>query len=153
MIHPSIPSIHQSHPFIKSFIYTFILIHSFFHSFMQPFTHSYIHTSIHSSIYQPIHSFPFLSFQCVDVTTQFDRVFWLGDFNFRVELDREQVIEKIEKCKEQEEPDYKVWTLNSRTQGTLVLFSMCKKSYKRQLSVACLFLYFTMEEKFRNNDC
>ena len=41
-----------------------------------------------------------------DVTTRFNRVFWLGDFNFRVE-ERHGVVQKfLEQCEEEEYPDY-----------------------------------------------
>ena len=43
-----------------------------------------------------------------DLTANFDRVFWLGDFNFRVTLERSQVDEMLEKYKEQENPECKV---------------------------------------------
>lgn len=39
-----------------------------------------------------------------DLTANFDRVFWLGDFNFRVTLERSQVDGMLEKYKDQENP-------------------------------------------------
>jgi len=42
-----------------------------------------------------------------DLTANFERVFWLGDFNFRVTLERSQVDEMLEKYKEQENPECK----------------------------------------------
>ena len=45
------------------------------------------------------------------MTANFDRVFWLGDFNFRVTLERSQVDGLLEKYKDQEHPECKVSTL------------------------------------------
>ncbi|PFX15188.1 uncharacterized protein LOC111343866 [Stylophora pistillata] len=42
-----------------------------------------------------------------DLTANFDRVFWLGDFNFRVTLGRSEVDEMLEKYKDQENPEFK----------------------------------------------
>ncbi|KAM7447204.1 inositol polyphosphate 5-phosphatase [Porites harrisoni] len=42
-----------------------------------------------------------------DLTTNFDRVFWLGDFNFRVTLERSKVDQMLEKYKNQKNPEYK----------------------------------------------
>lgn len=42
------------------------------------------------------------------MTANFDRVFWLGDFNFRVTLDRSEVDGMLEKYKDQENPECKV---------------------------------------------
>ncbi|EDO43425.1 predicted protein [Nematostella vectensis] len=42
-----------------------------------------------------------------DVTDRFDRVFWLGDFNFRVDMERTEVDKLIATYQEQESPDYK----------------------------------------------
>ena len=50
-------------------------------------------------------------FFCVvelDLTANFDRVFWLGDFNFRVTLGRSEVDGMLEKYKDQENPECKV---------------------------------------------
>lgn len=44
----------------------------------------------------------------MDLTANFDRVFWLGDFNFRVTLDRSKVDGLLEKYKDQENPECKV---------------------------------------------
>lgn len=44
----------------------------------------------------------------LDVTANFDQVFWLGDFNFRVTLDRSEVDGMLEKYKDQENPECKV---------------------------------------------
>lgn len=44
----------------------------------------------------------------LDLTANFDRVFWLGDFNFRVTLDRSKVDGLLEKYKDQENPECKV---------------------------------------------
>ena len=44
----------------------------------------------------------------MDLTANFDRVFWLGDFNFRVALERSQVDGMLEKYKEQQNPEYTV---------------------------------------------
>ena len=44
----------------------------------------------------------------LDLTANFDRVFWLGDLNFRVTLDRSKVDELLEKYKDQENPECKV---------------------------------------------
>lgn len=52
-----------------------------------------------------------LLFLCVvelDLTANFDRVFWLGDFNFRVTLGRSEVDGMLEKYKDQENPECKV---------------------------------------------
>ncbi|KAL9988379.1 hypothetical protein ACROYT_G002817 [Oculina patagonica] len=43
----------------------------------------------------------------LDLTANFDRVFWLGDFNFRVSLDRSKVDGMLEKYKDQENPECK----------------------------------------------
>lgn len=43
----------------------------------------------------------------LDLTANFDRVFWLGDFNFRVTLDRSEVDGMLEKYKDQENPECK----------------------------------------------
>ena len=43
-----------------------------------------------------------------DLTANFDRVFWLGDFNFRVTLGRSEVDGILEKYKDQENPECKV---------------------------------------------
>ena len=43
-----------------------------------------------------------------DLTENFDRVFWLGDFNFRVSLERSQVDGMLEKYKDQHNPQCKV---------------------------------------------
>ena len=43
-----------------------------------------------------------------DSTENFDRVFWLGDFNFRVTLGRSQVDEILEKYKDEQRPQCKV---------------------------------------------
>ena len=43
-----------------------------------------------------------------DLTENFDRVFWLGDFNFRVTLERSQVNGMLEKYKDQHNPHCKV---------------------------------------------
>lgn len=42
-----------------------------------------------------------------DSTENFDRVFWLGDFNFRVTLGRSQVDEILEKYKDEQRPQCK----------------------------------------------
>lgn len=44
----------------------------------------------------------------LDLTANFDRVFWLGDFNFRVTLGRSEVDGMLEKYKDQENPECKV---------------------------------------------
>lgn len=41
----------------------------------------------------------------MDLTANFDRVFWLGDFNFRVTLERSQVDGMLEKYKKQQNPE------------------------------------------------
>ena len=43
-----------------------------------------------------------------DLTENFDRVFWLGDFNFRVTLERSQVDGMLERYKDQHNPHCKV---------------------------------------------
>lgn len=43
----------------------------------------------------------------LDLTANFDRVFWLGDFNFRVTLGRSEVDGMLEKYKDQENPECK----------------------------------------------
>ena len=43
-----------------------------------------------------------------DLTENFDRVFWLGDFNFRVTLERSQVNGILEKYRDQHNPHCKV---------------------------------------------
>ena len=52
--------------------------------------------------------FFFLLSDQTDLTANFDRVFWLGDFNFRVTLERSKVDEILEKYKDQENPECKV---------------------------------------------
>ncbi|XP_031569076.1 inositol polyphosphate 5-phosphatase E-like [Actinia tenebrosa] len=42
-----------------------------------------------------------------DVTDRFDRVFWLGDFNFRVDLPREKVDELLVQYQEQNDNEFK----------------------------------------------
>lgn len=44
----------------------------------------------------------------LDLTANFDRVFWLGDFNFRVSLGRSEVDGMLKKYKDQENPECKV---------------------------------------------
>ena len=41
-----------------------------------------------------------------DVTSRFNRVFWLGDFNFRVEERHGVVVKFLEQCEEEDYPDY-----------------------------------------------
>ena len=53
-------------------------------------------------------TFFFLLSDQTDLTANFDRVFWLGDFNFRVTLERSKVDEILEKYKDQENPECKV---------------------------------------------
>lgn len=43
-----------------------------------------------------------------DVTDRFDRVFWLGDFNFRVDMKRADVDQVLSQYKEQKIQDLKV---------------------------------------------
>ena len=43
-----------------------------------------------------------------DLTENFDRVFWLGDFNFRVTLERSQVDGMLETCRDQHNPQCEV---------------------------------------------
>jgi len=43
-----------------------------------------------------------------DLTENFDRVFWLGDFNFRVTLERSQVNGILERYRDQHNPHCKV---------------------------------------------
>ncbi|XP_028410916.1 72 kDa inositol polyphosphate 5-phosphatase-like [Dendronephthya gigantea] len=51
-------------------------------------------------------NYPEPSNQATDVTARFDQVFWLGDFNFRVE-ERHGVVEKfLEQCVDDEDPNY-----------------------------------------------
>jgi hypothetical protein len=53
-----------------------------------------------------------------DVTSRFNQVFWLGDFNFRVE-ERQGVVEKfLRQCEEDDDPNYEVGYDHSTPQKT-----------------------------------
>ena len=55
-----------------------------------------------------------------DVTSRFDQVFWLGDFNFRVE-ERHGVVEKfLRQCEDDDDPSYEV--RNSTIENLLTSF-------------------------------
>ena len=70
---------------------------------VQPFIFYRLALSLHLSV-----TFFFLLSDQTDLTANFDRVFWLGDFNFRVTLERSKVDEILEKYKDQENPECKV---------------------------------------------
>jgi len=68
----------------------------------------------------------------VDLTANFDRVFWLGDFNFRVTLDRSKVDGLLEKYKDQENPECKVSMQHSN--GTIDLIFLMESEDSRPIT-------------------
>ena len=94
----TIGTVTQSHNLhgCKLFTPYFAVLHEFEPPF---FSHQFHLISVSSCFYSVLE---------IDVTSRFNQVFWLGDFNFRVDERHGVVVKLLEQYEEDDDPNYEV---------------------------------------------